>query len=174
MISAFSRADTIPHPFGGLATAFHFREALYPTLAPDLAAAYGQMHKLQLELFGYALKLWLLPLSAVHDAPDAPDAVSERAVAAEAVAVPAPPMPAPLRASEQATDDLQRINGIGPKLQRTLNGLGILRFEQIAALSPEDVTKLNETIGFKGRIERESWLAQASRLSKTASPRQAA
>ncbi|MCB1875343.1 MAG: hypothetical protein KDH88_05150 [Chromatiales bacterium] len=63
------------------------------------------------------------------------------------------------------SDDLKIINGIGPVLERKLNGLGITRFAQIAAWSPEDVEKISANLDFKGRIEREEWVRQAQGLS---------
>jgi predicted flap endonuclease-1-like 5' DNA nuclease len=64
-------------------------------------------------------------------------------------------------------DDLQRIIGIGPKLSRLLNDIGIWHFHQIASWTPNEVSWVNDKIAFKGRIEREGWQKQASRLSKS-------
>lgn len=63
-------------------------------------------------------------------------------------------------------DDLLRIKGIGPKLNGVLNGLGISRFDQIAAWTAGDVDKVDDHIGaFKGRIGDEEWIPQAKLLS---------
>lgn len=63
-------------------------------------------------------------------------------------------------------DDLQQIRGIGPKLVIQLADLGYTRLEQIANLKPSDIERLDETLKFKGRIEREQWIAQAKKLMK--------
>jgi predicted flap endonuclease-1-like 5' DNA nuclease len=61
-------------------------------------------------------------------------------------------------------DDLQQISGIGPKIAGILHELGVRRFEQIAAWSPEEVRAINAQLRFKGRIEREAWIPQAKAL----------
>jgi predicted flap endonuclease-1-like 5' DNA nuclease len=61
-------------------------------------------------------------------------------------------------------DDLQQIKGIGPKIAGTLRDLGILRFEQIASWTPQNIEWVNEHLKFKGRIEREEWIPQARAL----------
>lgn len=65
----------------------------------------------------------------------------------------------------EAKDDLKRISGVGPKLEGLLHDNGIYRFEQIARFSPEDIQRLDEQLGFKGRIERDDWLTQAKELA---------
>jgi predicted flap endonuclease-1-like 5' DNA nuclease len=67
---------------------------------------------------------------------------------------------------EAAPDDLERIIGIGPKLKARLNELGVRQFRQIAAWTPEEIAAINAKLGFPGRIEREGWQKQASRLTK--------
>ncbi|MBU2582306.1 MAG: NADH-quinone oxidoreductase subunit NuoE [Alphaproteobacteria bacterium] len=62
-------------------------------------------------------------------------------------------------------DDLKRISGVGPKLERTLNELGIYHFDQIAAWTPEAVAWVDDYLSFKGRIGREGWIAQAKALA---------
>lgn len=63
-----------------------------------------------------------------------------------------------------ADDDLQRIKGIGPKLETVLHENGITRFEQIAGLDAEAIERLDEQLGFSGRIERDGWVEQARAL----------
>ena len=58
-------------------------------------------------------------------------------------------------------DDLKRINGVGPKLEKTLNGLGIYHFDQIAQWTPDTAAWVDNYLSFKGRIDREEWIAQA-------------
>jgi len=62
-------------------------------------------------------------------------------------------------------DDLKRISGIGPGIEKTLNELGVFHFHQIAAFTPENVAWVNRRLRFKGRIEREDWIGQARTLA---------
>ncbi len=61
-------------------------------------------------------------------------------------------------------DDLTKISGVGEVLVGKLNALGIIKYEQIAAWSDDDIAKVDDALSFKGRIEREDWVAQATRL----------
>jgi predicted flap endonuclease-1-like 5' DNA nuclease len=66
-----------------------------------------------------------------------------------------------------APDDLQTLKGVGPKLAQKLNENGIFRFEQLAALSPNEVAMLDAKLGpFKGRLERDRIVEQASYLAR--------
>jgi len=58
-------------------------------------------------------------------------------------------------------DDLKRIGGIGPKLEQTLNELGIYHFDQIAALQGDEIDWVDSRLRFKGRIRRDDWIGQA-------------
>ncbi|MEM9204895.1 MAG: 50S ribosomal protein L21 [Pseudomonadota bacterium] len=69
-------------------------------------------------------------------------------------------------APEGAADDLKKISGVGPVLEKKLNALGIMKFSQVAAFSPEDIERVDEVLNFKGRIERDNWLEQAAELAK--------
>lgn len=62
-------------------------------------------------------------------------------------------------------DNLQMISGVGPKLEKTLHGLGFFHFDQIAAWSRSEVEWVDEHLRFKGRIERDEWIPQASLLA---------
>jgi len=62
-------------------------------------------------------------------------------------------------------DDLKAINGIGPVMERTLNGFGIQTWEQIASFTTADIEKVSAAIkSFPGRIERDDWVAGAKEL----------
>ena len=39
--------------------------------------------------------------------------------------------------------------------------MGVTTFKQIAEFSAEDVERIDGELNFKGRIEREEWIAQA-------------
>jgi large subunit ribosomal protein L19 len=61
-------------------------------------------------------------------------------------------------------DDLKLIAGITPELEAKLNKLGLIKFEQIANLSDDEIAKLDETLGLNGHIENDDWTAQAVAL----------
>ena len=64
-------------------------------------------------------------------------------------------------------DNLQRMKGVGPKLAAMLGSLGYSRFEQIAALSPDEVARLDSQLGaFKGRLLRDRVQEQAAFLAR--------
>ncbi|SNY90691.1 LSU ribosomal protein L21P [Cohaesibacter sp. ES.047] len=69
---------------------------------------------------------------------------------------------APLFTAPAEKDDLKKISGVGPVLEGKLNALGITSFAQIAAFSEEDIAKIDDALNFKGRIDRDNWLEQAS------------
>lgn len=71
------------------------------------------------------------------------------------------------KATAKEKDDLQRIKGIGPFLEKKLNTLGIFTLKQIANFTTGDENKVTEAIEFfKGRMKREKWVAQAKKLDK--------
>lgn len=62
-------------------------------------------------------------------------------------------------------DDLKLINGIGPGIQAKLNKAGIYSFRQISELTEESIAKVSAIIEFfPGRINRDRWVEQASKL----------
>ena len=63
-------------------------------------------------------------------------------------------------------DDLKKISGVGPKLEETLNSLGIWHYEQVASLKKKDIAWVDERLRFKGRIERDDWVGQAKALAE--------
>lgn len=63
-------------------------------------------------------------------------------------------------------DDLKLISGVGPALEKKLNALGVTQYAQVAAFKKADITKVDDALSFKGRIERDDWLAQAKALAK--------
>ncbi len=96
-------------------------------------------------------------------------------VAAPAAAKPAAKKAAPKKAAPKAeaapaaaagADDLKTLSGVGPALEKKLHAAGVTTFAQIAAWTEEDVAAMDEKLSFKGRIEREGWIAQAAELAK--------
>lgn len=116
-------------------------------------------------------------------APKVIEAVAEPAPAPAPAAAPAPapaPEPAPTLALEPVeggkpamlydaapakTDDLKLIKGVGPKLEKELNGLGIFTFAQVAVMTPENLSWVDDNLSaFKGRSLRDDWVGQAAAL----------
>lgn len=64
-------------------------------------------------------------------------------------------------------DDLKVLKGIGPGLEKQLNGIGIYKLDQVAGFSREDLAWIDENLtSFKGRSIRDDWVGQAKdRLS---------
>lgn len=61
-------------------------------------------------------------------------------------------------------DDLKRIAGITNDLEVQLRKLNVLRYEQIAAFSDDDIANVDEALKLDGRIEKDDWVSQAQRL----------
>ena len=64
------------------------------------------------------------------------------------------------------TDDLKKIEGIGPKLEQVLNARGIRRFADLAALGAAELETLDAAIGLDGRAVRDDWAGQARKLAR--------
>jgi predicted flap endonuclease-1-like 5' DNA nuclease len=110
--------------------------------------------------------------AAGHRHDDATPIVSRPATEAQLAAAVPPPAepvrgtpPPPLPAPEGEPDDLKRISGIGPGIEKTLHALGIYHFRQIAQLTPDNVAWIDQRLRFRGRIQREDWIGQAKRLA---------
>jgi len=64
-------------------------------------------------------------------------------------------------------DNLVQLKGIGPKLAALLNQRGIIRFDQIAKLTPAQVDDLDDALGaFRGRLARDQVIDQADYLAR--------
>ncbi len=73
--------------------------------------------------------------------------------------------PQALEAPVGQADDLKKISGVGPVLEGKLNGLGIYHFWQIARWNEAEIAWVDGFLNFKGRIQRDEWIAQASKLA---------
>ena len=70
-------------------------------------------------------------------------------------------------AREGGPDDLKQIKGVGPKLEKMLNSMGFFHFDQIASWGPDEVAWVDDNLtGFKGRVSRDDWVAQAKILAE--------
>lgn len=87
--------------------------------------------------------------------------------AGEAVAAAAEPVKSPAPAEPRGSaDDLKKIKGVGPKLEKLLNSLGVTSFAQIAAWDDAEIDRIDAQLGtFQGRIRRDDWPAQARFLA---------
>jgi large subunit ribosomal protein L21 len=70
------------------------------------------------------------------------------------------------KAAAAGSDDLKALSGVGPALEKKLHAAGVTTFAQIAAWTEADVAAMDEKLSFKGRIDREGWIAQAAELAK--------
>jgi len=62
-------------------------------------------------------------------------------------------------------DDLKKISGVGPAIEKKLHKMGVTRYRQIANWKAADVTRADDALNFKGRIKRENWVKQAKILA---------
>lgn len=62
-------------------------------------------------------------------------------------------------------DNLKKIKGVGPAIEKTLNEMGIFSFQQVADMSEYDIDRVAQRLkGFRTRIYREDWIGQAREL----------
>ncbi|MFC3087710.1 NADH-quinone oxidoreductase subunit E [Tabrizicola soli] len=67
---------------------------------------------------------------------------------------------------EGKADDLKLILGIGPKLEALCHSLGFFHFDQIAGWTTNEIAWVDVNLeGFKGRVTRDNWVAQAKILA---------
>jgi len=72
-----------------------------------------------------------------------------------------------LATKPEKVDDLKLIKGIGPGLEKELNGLGIYTFEQMAGFGRADLEWIDEHLtAFKGRCFRDDWAGKAKALMR--------
>ena len=117
----------------------------------------GEISRLRLELGT------LIPLrdevvtlnSQLHSAVAEKDAALER-LHSQAGAVPASTV------SGADCDDLKKIRGIGPVLEKRLNEYGVHWFRQIASWSQDDILAFERHLpAFQNRADRDRWVASA-------------
>ena len=61
-------------------------------------------------------------------------------------------------------DDLKRIKGVAGVLEARLHELGIFTFKEITTWNDEDMDRIDDHLGFEGRIQRDDWQGQARRF----------
>lgn len=83
----------------------------------------------------------------------------------EKIAISDHPFVRPVEPDEK--DDLTKIKGVGPFIEKRLNMIGIYTFQQLAELSPEMIDRVGAAIEFfPHRIIRDDWVGQATRFIK--------
>jgi len=83
----------------------------------------------------------------------------------------AAPKAAKTAIASDIVDDIKLISGVGPALETKLHALGIKSLKDIAAFTKADIEKVDGELNFKGRIDREEWIAQAKELLAGEAPR---
>ncbi|WP_106791971.1 NrfD/PsrC family molybdoenzyme membrane anchor subunit [Aquimarina sp. Aq78] len=67
--------------------------------------------------------------------------------------------------STQTADDLKKVNGIGPVMEKKLNEIGIFTFDQVSKMTETEYDLLDNITGsFPGRAQRDDWAGQAEKL----------
>lgn len=69
-----------------------------------------------------------------------------------------------LSAPRGAPDDLSKLTGVGPELEKKLNEGGLFHYWQFAAMTPADEAAVDSRLKLNGRIGRDGWIAQARSL----------
>ncbi|MFD2182910.1 30S ribosomal protein S2 [Rhodoplanes azumiensis] len=72
----------------------------------------------------------------------------------------------PLSGPRGVADDLKKLTGVSPAIERKLNDLGIFHYWQIAAFGPDAASHVGDAVGLPGRVEK--WIAKAKELSAEA------
>lgn len=68
--------------------------------------------------------------------------------------------------STDTADDLKKVKGIGPLMEKTLNGIGIFTFAQVGRMTTKEYDLLDSITGsFPGRAQRDDWAGQARTLN---------
>jgi small subunit ribosomal protein S2 len=69
----------------------------------------------------------------------------------------------PLPGPRGVADDLKKLPGISPAIEKKLNDLGIFHYSQIAELSASAAHNVGEEVGLPGRVD--GWVAKAKELT---------
>jgi predicted flap endonuclease-1-like 5' DNA nuclease len=63
-------------------------------------------------------------------------------------------------------DDLTKIKGVSADLASRLGTIGVIKYEQIANFSDDDIANVDEALSLNGRLEKEDWVGQAQKLPR--------
>jgi small subunit ribosomal protein S2 len=83
---------------------------------------------------------------------------SEKPIVEEAVSPEGPGYEA-LSGPRGVADDLKKLGGISPAIEKKLNDLGIFHYWQIAAFGPDAAHTIGEEVGLPGRVD--GWIQKA-------------
>jgi len=72
--------------------------------------------------------------------------------------------PADAPAAAADADDLKRIKGVAGVLEARLHEMGIFTFKEITTWNDADMDRIDDSLGFEGRIQRDDWQGQARRF----------
>jgi small subunit ribosomal protein S2 len=72
----------------------------------------------------------------------------------------------PLPGPRGVADDLKKLAGVSPTVEKKLNDMGIFHYSQIAEFSPEAAHNVGEEVGLPGRVQ--GWIAKAKELTAEA------
>lgn len=61
-------------------------------------------------------------------------------------------------------DDLKLIAGVTSDIEKSLNKLGIIKYEQVANLTDEEIARLDEALDLDRAIENDDWIGKAVAL----------
>jgi large subunit ribosomal protein L19 len=61
-------------------------------------------------------------------------------------------------------DDLKLIPGVTSEIEKKLNKLGLIKFEQVANLTDDEIAQINDALKLNGKIENGDWTAKAVEL----------
>lgn len=108
-----------------------------------------------------------LPQAETEELESDPESVEEPSFEEPVAEVQDPDRPelldAPLRGKP---DDLTAISGIGEAVEGMLQKLGVFHYAQIAQWNMDESAWIERHIGFSGRVTRENWTTQASKLAE--------
>ena len=147
---------------------FRARNQEADALQQDLATAMGRIDELDTMLGSEQTRVEPVNREALGDDLDAsndPDKFDDSDDAAAQLADVFNDLAAADEIENDKSDDLKMIKGVGPAISKTLNEMGVFRFEQIANMSEYDIDRVAKRLkGFRSRIYREDWIGQARAL----------
>ena len=147
---------------------FRARNQEADALQQELATAMGRITELETMLGSEQTRVEPVNREALGDGLDAsndPDKFDDSDDAASQLADVFNVLAAADEIETDTSDDLKMIKGVGPAISKTLNEMGVFRFEQIANMSEYDIDRVAKRLkGFRSRIYREDWIGQARAL----------
>jgi small subunit ribosomal protein S2 len=61
-------------------------------------------------------------------------------------------------------DDLTKLTGVGPELEKKLNEAGVFHYWQVAVMTEADIAAVDSELKLNGRIARDGWIETAKAL----------